>query len=257
MKLLLMTILVCFGIGCQTNKEIFDGKSMTGWRELKFPQSHPYSGGKWEIENGALCGSQFAGSMKGSLLISEEKFSDFELTLQFNHDWGCDSGVFLRANESGAGIQISVDYIQDGIVGFVHGQGIGNFNTSPFKLKYDGKENFSAEDSYDSVKRDKITYACTSQEFIKALKPGQWNTLKIRCEGQYPLITTWLNGTKVMILDSNVYRGRYRKDPNQMTFDKDNVNKTLGIEGHIGLQCHPGKRMNGKVRYRAIKIRRL
>ncbi|NQZ59473.1 MAG: hypothetical protein HRT88_18635, partial [Lentisphaeraceae bacterium] len=75
--------------------------------------------------------------------------------------------------------------------------------------------------------------------------------------GKYPLITTWLNGTKVMVLDSAVYKGRYRKDITQITFNKENIDGILGSQGLIAFQVHPGRRMAGKVRYKNILIREI
>ncbi|MCH2205887.1 MAG: DUF1080 domain-containing protein [Lentisphaerales bacterium] len=41
---------------------------------------------------------------KGGLLLTEEKYSEFELHLDFKHDWGSDSAVFLRTNDQAAGM---------------------------------------------------------------------------------------------------------------------------------------------------------
>jgi hypothetical protein len=40
--------------------------------------------------------------------------SDFELTLEARLDWGCDSGIFFRATESGAAYQITMDCLGTG-----------------------------------------------------------------------------------------------------------------------------------------------
>ena len=39
---------------------------------------------------------------------------NFELTLEAKPDWGCDSGIFFRATESGAAYQITMDYLGTG-----------------------------------------------------------------------------------------------------------------------------------------------
>ncbi|MCH2205886.1 MAG: DUF1080 domain-containing protein [Lentisphaerales bacterium] len=121
----------------------------------------------------------------------------------------------------------------------------------------DGKLTLSAKDSFNSYERDKITYACSKEEWLAAMDPNGWNTVKVTCVGKYPVYTTWLNGTKVMVLDSNFYQGRYRKDTSKVMFNKENIHKLQGMEGYIGLQIHPGKRMNGKVHYKNIRIQKL
>ena len=42
-----------------------------------------------------------------------------------------------------------------------------------------------------------LDYAAPVEEFLKMWKPGGWNTFRIRCVGEVPHLTTWINGVKI------------------------------------------------------------
>ena len=79
-------------------------------------------------------------------------------------------------------------------------------------------------------KRRLLSYAAPVEEFLKIWKFGDWNTFKIRCEGQLPHLTTWINGTKICEMD--VSRIQWPG------FDKNAVASLLGRAGHISLEVH-------------------
>jgi 3-keto-disaccharide hydrolase len=65
---------------------LFNGTDLAGWRS--FPATKP---SQWKIENGALFNAA-----SGANLVTEQKFSDFQLHFEFKIDAGSDSGVYLR-----------------------------------------------------------------------------------------------------------------------------------------------------------------
>src|SRR5262245_64520888 len=74
------------------------------------------------------------------MLVTDKKYKNFELTLEAKPDWGCDSGIFFRATESGAAYQITMDYLGTGNGnlgrmigegGIAVGGGRGRGNTAP------------------------------------------------------------------------------------------------------------------------------
>jgi hypothetical protein len=65
---------------------LFDGKDLSGWRT-----SDPNAASVWKVENGTLVSPGH-----GSELISEAKFEDFKLHIEFNCAPGSNSGVYLR-----------------------------------------------------------------------------------------------------------------------------------------------------------------
>jgi len=79
-------------------------------------------------------------------------------------------------------------------------------------------------------KRRLLSYAATSEQFLKAWKFGEWNTFRIRCEGDLPHLTTWINGVKIAELDTDK-----TALPN---FDKKAVLERLGRRGRISLEVH-------------------
>ena len=66
--------------------QLFDGKDLSGWR-----MSDPASTVTWKIENGTLVSPGH-----GPELITDAKFEDFKLHVEFNCAPGSNSGVYLR-----------------------------------------------------------------------------------------------------------------------------------------------------------------
>ncbi|WP_170864478.1 family 16 glycoside hydrolase, partial [Fodinibius roseus] len=87
---------------------------------------------------------------------------------------------------------------------------------------------------------------------LAAWKTGRWNTLRIRCVGKYPRITTWINYTKIAEFDAaTTPHPRY---------DREQMFQTLGREGAIALQIHNGTgawRKGAKCRWKNIRVRSL
>jgi Domain of Unknown Function (DUF1080) len=66
--------------------QLFDGKDLTGWKV-----SDPGPAAAWKIENGTLVSPGH-----GAELVTEAKFQDFKLHVEFNCAPGSNSGVYLR-----------------------------------------------------------------------------------------------------------------------------------------------------------------
>jgi len=67
-------------------RPLFNGRDLTGWAA-----SDPASSAMWKVENGTLVSPGH-----GPELISEAKFGDFKLHVEFNCAKGSNSGVYLR-----------------------------------------------------------------------------------------------------------------------------------------------------------------
>jgi hypothetical protein len=67
-------------------KQLFNGKNITGWRP-----SDPSATAIWKVENGTLISPGH-----GAELITDSKFEDFKLHIEFNCAKGSNSGVYLR-----------------------------------------------------------------------------------------------------------------------------------------------------------------
>jgi hypothetical protein len=66
--------------------QLFDGKDLNGWTA-----SDPNASAKWTVDNGTLVSPG-----RGPELISNAKFGDFKLHVEFNCGKGANSGVYLR-----------------------------------------------------------------------------------------------------------------------------------------------------------------
>jgi|SRR5579872_2682127 len=66
--------------------QLFNGKDLSGWR-----MSNPVATATWKVENGTLVSPGH-----GPELISDAKFEDFKLHVEFNCAPGSNSGVYLR-----------------------------------------------------------------------------------------------------------------------------------------------------------------
>lgn len=232
--------------------QLFDGKSLEGWH--KNPQRIGHgTGGIWKTEDGTITGAQDPpGSGNGGILLTDEKFGDFELRLEINPDWGVCSGLFLRSNDTGQCLQMMVDYHDGGNVGHIYGEGTGGFNTRPFDIN--GELNDGKLAGLKFVGKEEappITYSISGEEYCALYKVNEWNEVRVRCVGEYPRITTWINGEMVCDFDGATYAGP--------GYNKEEVAKTLGREGSIAVQVHGGGSWpkDAKCRWRNIRIKKL
>ncbi len=242
-------------------RPLFDGKTLAGWRSMPRPQPNRRANSgqdaktdsfyersltslaKWTVQDGILVGEQDSpGSGLGGYLVTEETFGDFELLIDAKPDWAVDTGVYVRTVPAGnVGFQILCDHRRDGGIGSFYGNGLGGFHAMPycFTAVFDDKgkpiglkeaDPLKAIQPVTEEKRRLLAYACPVEDFLKAWKFGDWNTFKIRCEGEFPYLTTWINGTKIAEMDSSkiVWPG----------FDKQAVAARLGRRGNISLEVH-------------------
>ncbi len=262
----LLTFTFAFGVAAAVHAQtetapdagfepIFDGKTLKGWHKNPEKIGHG-TGGRWYVENGAIVGEQDPpGSGNGGILLTDETFGDFELTIDMKPDWGVCSGLFLRSTEMGQCFQMMVDYHDNGNIGHIYGEGSGAFNNRPFDIDGvydDGKKltGFTTK-PHKNAPADQQGHTITGDAWIKAWKLGEWNTAKVRVVGANPKITTWLNGVKVSEIDMNSFKHE--------KYDKKKVSQLLGIEGRIAVQVHGGTGWpkGAKCRWKNIKVKRL
>lgn len=212
---------------------IFDGKTLKGWKvSAKTGHSRAsknMSGGKWEVVDGAITGTQDI-KANGGIIMTEKEYGDFEVVLEMKNDYGPDSGLFLRSNERGQAHQAMIDYHAGGNLMGVYGEGL-----SPgYHVR-----NFSFVDKVTDIKEIKTDFPLpvTPAKWAEFWKHGEWNELRARIEGNPAKITTWIKGTKFMEYQDKVKR-----------MDK----------GSIALQVHGGGDHTKEfVRYRNIRVKEL
>lgn len=235
--------------------ELFDGKTLKGWHKNPAKIGHG-TGGIWEVEDGAIAGEQDPpGSGNGGILLTDQKFGNFELLIDMKPSWGVCSGLFLRGNDQGQCLQMMVDYHDAGNVGQLYGEGTGGFNTRTFDVngRYDDAKKLIGytTDKHKTPEEVGLVSACTPEEWVKAWKLDDWNTARVLVEGKYPKVSTWINGQQVCVWDG--------ENSKTERYDKEGMLKTLTHQGSIAVQVHGGKNWpaGAKCLWRNIKIKPL
>lgn len=154
---------------------LFDGKSLDGWRKLT-----EYSGdaGAWLVKDGAIVGDQYPEG-EGGLLVTEQKYSDFEIYAEVKADYPIDSGIFLRVQPSVLSYQVTIDYRPDGEVGAIYCPSGGGF----LEHKPEGQSLW---------------------------KKDEFNSLFIRITGQPARILVRLNGENIVDFTDTSVDGKFR-----------------------------------------------
>ena len=235
--------------------DLFNGETLDGWHKNPDKIGHG-TGGHWQVEEGSITGEQDPpGSGNGGVLLTDETFGDFELLIDIKPDWGVCSGLFLRGNDQGQCFQMMVDYHDAGNIGHLYGEGTTGFNTRTFdingELNDEGQLVGMTTVLTKTADEAGLYHTCAPDEWVTAWKVGDWNRVRVRMEGKYPIITTWINGLRVNKFDGgSAATGNY---------DRDAIFKMIGAAGSIGVQVHGGGGwpVGAKCRWKNVKIRNL
>lgn len=141
---------------------LFNRKDLSGWKI--------YGTEKWYVENGELI-CESGPDKEYGYLGTEQKFKDFELSLQFKQEANGNSGVFFHSSIEG----VKITGWQSEVA--PSGQWTGGI--------------------YESYGRGWLIKPEAEKD--KALKMGEWNEMKIRVVGNN--VTTWVNGQEMITLN--------------------------------------------------------
>lgn len=158
-------------LGKHTWKALFDGRSFAGWHKLP--------GGKWEIRDGAIIGSNESSDGRHGLLVSDEIYDNFTARLKFKAVQG-NSGFYFRAEKVA------------GSVG-VHG----------FQAEIDAAKDVGG--LYETGGRGWVVQP-GSEDVQKWFKPGQWNEMTVSAHGGR--IVVHVNGIKSAELKNDKGRAK-------------------------------------------------
>ncbi len=141
---------------------IFDGTSLDGWKAT--------GGGKWELVDGVLLGTNSADEEKHGLLLSEKSYSDFTARITFRLTTG-NSGFYFRSapDDSGVGIKgIQAELENSDSIGGLYETGGRAWLAKP--LHY-----------FDSFSKDR--QKGRQKQWSKAHKAGEWSTMVVSVHG--------------------------------------------------------------------------
>ena len=217
-KIILIILFISIGCSSKTSGwiNLFDGKKVEGMRGYRM-SDFPWEG--WEIKDGAL---KTIPDGEASDIITNKKFQDFELELEWKLEPGGNSGIFYFAQEN-------TNYI---------------WETAPEMqvlddIKHtDGERSLTSAGSlYDLIAPDNVS-----------LKPiGEYNRVRIISKNKN--VSHWLNGSKVLEYEygGEVFRKLVEKSKfRNMPYFAKSFNGSVGLQGD-----------HGEVWYRNIRVREL
>ncbi len=193
-------------------RSLFDGESLDGWFATGVP-------GPWDVADDCIL---LAEPGNGSFLCTEEYFDNFEFTFEYNHEPGCNSGVYFRWSEltdraTGMEIQILDTHDRDDV---------------PPKAECGA------------------LYDLAAPENVETRPAGEWNQMCIRCDG--PRIRAELNGATTIDVDIDAWdTPGANPDGTENKFTNHAMGE-LPRRGRLGLQDH-----GGRIRFRNLQLREL
>lgn len=210
---------------------LWDGKTTEGWRSAR-AQEFPEKG--WEIDEGVLTVLESDGgeSTNGGDIITKDKFSSFELMLEFKITEGANSGIKYFVDpelNQGPGSSIGLEY-----------QILDDKEHPDAQKGVNGNRTLAS--LYDLIPAGNLSVPGRNKPFRGV---GEWNQARLIVKGNH--IEHWLNGFKVLEYERNtpMYRAlvaysKYKDWPDFGELPR----------GHILLQDH-----GNRVSFRSIKIR--
>lgn len=147
-------------------RPLWDGRTFEGW--------HALPGGEWTIEDGVLIGSNTSDDARHGLLVTDARYDDFTVRLQYKAVRG-NSGLYFRVDEI------------DGAVG-VHG----------FQAEIDAE--VDAGGLYETGGRAWVVQP-TPEDVARYFEPGEWNEMTVQASGGD--VVVYVNGMKSAELEDD------------------------------------------------------
>lgn len=204
-------------------KILFKGENLDAWKAFNADSIS----NQWQVENGIISFSPAENREGSENLISKEKFTNFELSLEWKISPGGNSGIMW-------GVQEDEKYNEP-------------YHTGPEIQVLDNKLHPDAKNG--PIRQAGALYDMMPPSNDKSKNAGEWNKTVIRINHKTNKGSVTLNGT--LITEFPVHGEEWKKMVEKSKF-KDWENFGKEREGHIALQDH-----SDKVWYRNIKIKQL
>jgi hypothetical protein len=196
-------------------KLLFDGESTKGWRKFKGKDAPD----KWHVVKGTLAFLPKEGKTGGDI-VSEDKYENFELAIEWKISPGGNSGIMYRVSEKAD----------------------APWATGP---EYQICDNAKHPDGRNPKTSAASCYALYAPSKDVTNKAGEWNKTRLIVDGNH--VEHWLNGTKIIEYDLGgadwQKRVKASKFAKMAGFGKEKT-------GYICLQDH-----GDRVEFRNIKVR--
>ncbi len=170
--------------------ELFDGKTLNGWEgDPKW----------WRVQDGAITGGSLTEKVpRNFFLATTRSYQNFDLRLQLKLTGVPNTGMI------NSGVQIRSVRVPN--------------NTEMSGYQVDAGEGWWGK-LYDESRRNKVIAESANLPAVTAaVKPGEWNEIRIRTEG--PRIRSWVNGVPAL--------------------DYTEAEPNIAQDGHIAIQIHSG-----------------
>jgi hypothetical protein len=192
-------------------KLLFDGATTSGWRNYRKETVGP----GWSVISGVLTRT---GENAGDI-ITEGRYRNFDLVLDWRVAPGGNSGLFYRGTEEG-------NYI---------------WQSAPEMQILDDERHADGKSPLTSAGSVFALYEAPRG----AVRPaGEWNTVRLLVNGNH--VEHWLNGTKLLEYELGSEDWNRRRAASKFS---TMPGFGAAAEGHIGLQDH-----GDKVEFRNIRI---
>lgn len=207
-------------------KMLWDGESTEGWRGARL-DDFPEEG--WKIDDGVLTVLASGGgeSEAGGDIVTEKRYGDFELKVDFKITEGANSGIkyFVDTDlNKGPGSSIGLEY----------------------QILDDDKHPDAKKGNHEGSRTMASLYDLIQADPDKPVNPvGEWNTARIVSKGNK--VEHWLNGIKVLEYERK--SDEYRKLVAESKY-VDWPDFGEAEKGHILLQDH-----GNEVSFKNIKIK--
>jgi hypothetical protein len=137
---------------------LFNGRDLGGWHVSR--TSHQGTTPNFFVVDSTIVVNQRPYG-QGGVLLTDQKYRNFELHIEVKIDSFCNGGIFLRSTESGQAYQIELAI--PGGNGSLLGESMA------------------------------ISKAMKAEGVDRVWKAGDWNTLRIRMSGVIPTVALWIN----------------------------------------------------------------